>query len=254
MECPFVKEALSDKTQDVIRKNGLRNIAIMSIAPTGSISNIVLGYKTEEKNYIGVSGGVEPIFSTFYTRRSESFGNKFFKVFHSTIQAYIDKMGIQGEIDKANDIDEVLPEYLTRTAHKVDSIKRVGIQGVIQRYIDHSISSTINLPEDVEPETISDIYIKAWKHKLKGVTIYRDGSRFPILSTEKEMTEYQEMKSKTYSIVQENGENIELAGDDIFALPDGKLTTMYHYMKLMETEEAENNIEKATKNTEEVNA
>ena len=254
MECPFVKEALSDQTHTMIRKNGLRNIAIMSIAPTGSISNIVLGYKSKDKNYIGVSGGVEPIFSTFYTRRSESFGNKFFKVFHSTIQAYIDKMDIQKEIDATDNIDDVLPEYLTRTAHKIDSIRRVGIQGVIQKYIDHSISSTINLPEDVEPETISDIYIKAWKHKLKGVTIYRDGSRFPILSTEKEMTEYQEMKSKTYSILQENGENIEVAGDDIFSLPDGKLTTMYHYLKSIKKTEIENDMDEVTKNIEEVNA
>ena len=236
MECPFVKEALSEQTHNMIRKNGLRNIAIMSIAPTGSISNIVLGYRSEEKNYIGVSGGVEPIFSTFYTRRSESFGNKMFKVFHSTIQAYIDKMGIQEDVDKAEDVDEVLPEFLTRTAHKIDSVKRVGVQGVIQRYIDHSISSTINLPEDVNPETISDIYIKAWKNKLKGVTIYRDGSRFPILSVENKMTEFQEMKNKSFSIMQENGETIEMAGDDIFKRPDGKLTTMYHHLKTMKTE------------------
>ena len=140
MECPFIKEALSEQTHSMIKKNGLRNIAIMSIAPTGSISNIVLGYKSEEKNYIGVSGGVEPIFSVFYTRRSESFGNQIFKIFHSTIQAYIDKMGIQDAVDKAKKVDDVLPEYLTRTAHKIASIKRVNIQGVIQRYIDHSIS------------------------------------------------------------------------------------------------------------------
>jgi len=252
MKCPFVQEALSEQTHVMIKKNGLRNIAIMSIAPTGSISNIVLGYKNKKKNYIGVSGGVEPIFSTFYTRRSESFGNKFFKVFHSTIQAYIDKMGLQKEIDKADDIDTVLPDYLTRTAHKIDSIKRVGIQGVIQRYIDHSISSTINLPEDVEPETISDIYIKAWKKNLKGVTVYRDGSRFPILSTEKEMTEYQEMKSKTYSIMQENGEKIEILGDDLFKLPDGKLTTMYHYLKSIES--TPENMSEVVEKTEEVNA
>tara|TARA_Y100001970_G_scaffold16440_1_gene18499 strand:- start:1122 stop:3647 length:2526 start_codon:yes stop_codon:yes gene_type:complete len=231
MECPFVKEALSEQTHNMIRKNGLRNIAIMSIAPTGSISNIVLGYKGESKNYIGVSGGVEPIFSVFYTRRSESFGNKFFKVFHSTVQAYIDKMGIQEEIDKVDDVDKALPDYLTRTAHKIDSVKRVSVQGVIQRYIDHSISSTINLPEDVNPETISDIYIKAWKNKLKGVTIYRDGSRFPILSVENKMTEYQKLKEKTFSVIQENGETIEMNGDDIFKLPDGRLTTMYHYLK-----------------------
>ena len=207
----------------------------MSIAPTGSISNIVLGYKGEKKNYIGVSGGVEPIFSVFYTRRSESFGNKFFKVFHSTIQAYIDMNDLQEKVDQAEEVDSVLPEYLTRTAHKIDSIKRVNIQGVIQRYIDHSISSTINLPEDVNPETISDIYIKAWKNNLKGVTVYRDGSRFPILSTENKMTKYQELKTKTYSVMQDNGETVEILGDDIFKLPDGKLTTMYHHIKEMES-------------------
>ena len=67
-------------------------------------------------------------------------------------------MGLQKDLDETKDIESVLPDYLTRTAHKVDSMKRVKIQGVIQRYIDHSISSTINLPEDVEPEIISDIY------------------------------------------------------------------------------------------------
>ena len=254
MECPFVKEALSEQTHNMIRKNGLRNIAIMSIAPTGSISNIVLGYKGESKNYIGVSGGVEPIFSVFYTRRSESFGNKFFKVFHSTVQAYIDKMGIQEEIDKVDDVDKALPDYLTRTAHKIDSVKRVSVQGVIQRYIDHSISSTINLPEDVNPETISDIYIKAWKNKLKGVTIYRDGSRFPILSVENKMTEYQKLKEKTFSVIQENGETIDMNGDDIFKLPDGRLTTMYHYLKGNNTEGESEETSKELTVTEEVKA
>ena len=63
----------------------------MSIAPTGSISNIVLGMKVKDKHYIGVSGGIEPIFALYYTRRTESFGkNEFYKVFHSTVQAYID--------------------------------------------------------------------------------------------------------------------------------------------------------------------
>ena len=255
MECPFVKEALSEQTHSMIRKNGLRNIAIMSIAPTGSISNIVLGYKGEKKNYIGVSGGVEPIFSVFYTRRSESFGNKFFKVFHSTIQAYIDMNDLQEKVDQAEDVDSVLPEYLTRTAHKIDSIKRVNIQGVIQRYIDHSISSTINLPEDVNPETISDIYIKAWKNNLKGVTVYRDGSRFPILSTENKMTKYQELKTKTYSVMQDNGETVEILGDDIFKLPDGKLTTMYHHLKDIESPiDTKEDTVNDTKITEEIDA
>ena len=61
MKCPFIEEALNDQTKQTIAENGIRNIAIMSIAPTGSISNIVLSYKNGNKNYIGVSGGVEPI-------------------------------------------------------------------------------------------------------------------------------------------------------------------------------------------------
>ncbi len=231
MECPFVVEALSDETKATILENGLRNIAIMSIAPTGSISNIVLSYQQENKNYIGVSGGVEPIFATHYTRRSESFGNKFFKVFHSTIQAYIDINNLENEIENTKDVEQVLPEYLTRTAHKINSEKRVEIQGMIQKYIDHSISSTINLPEDINPEIISDIYLKAWKEKLKGVTIYRDGSRFPILSTEGELSDFQLQKEKQFKITNDAGEEKTYNGDEIIKLPNGQLTTIYHYIK-----------------------
>jgi ribonucleoside-diphosphate reductase alpha chain len=236
MKCPFVTEALSKETQTQIRENGLRNIAIMSIAPTGSISNIVLSYQKDNKNYIGVSGGVEPIFATHYTRRSESFGNKFFKVFHSTVQAYIDINNLQKQVDEAEDIESVLPEFLLRTAHKIDSHRRVEIQGLIQKYIDHSISSTINLPEDIKPEIISDIYLKAWKEKLKGVTIYRDGSRFPILSTEGKLSDFQKNKEKQFKITNENNEDIVAKGDDIIKLPDGSLTTMYHYVKNSDTQ------------------
>ena len=234
MECPFIQESLSEETQNMIRENGIRNIAIMSIAPTGSISNIVLGYQNEGKNYIGVSGGVEPIFAIYYTRRSESLDqgrNKFFKVFHSTVQAYIDKMGLQEKIDSAENIEDVLPDYFSRTAHLINSEKRVDIQGVIQKYVDHSISSTINLPEDVNPEVISDVYLKAWKNKLKGVTVYRDGSRFPILSVEGELSEFQKQKGKMYTIANENGETVEVNGDEIMKMPDGSLTTVYHYLK-----------------------
>ncbi len=236
MECPFIEEALNEQTKQTIAENGIRNIAIMSIAPTGSISNIVLSYQNGKKNYIGVSGGVEPIFATYYTRRTESFkdDNKFYKVFHSTVQAYIDQYELQPKIDEMEedkDIETILPDFLTRTSHKIDSKKRVDIQGIIQKYIDHSISSTINLPEDVQPELISDIYIQAWENKLKGVTIYRDGSRFPILSTEGELTKFQEEKDKKFVITNDDGEEVEVNGDDIMKLADGSLVTMYHYLK-----------------------
>jgi len=224
-ECPFYQEALNDETKSSITKNGLRNIAIMSIAPTGSISNIVLGYENNGKNYIGVSGGVEPIFSVSYTRRSESF-NKRFKVFHSTIQAYIDLM----DIDSKGKEEEVLPEYFFRTAHSIIPEKRVKLQGIIQKYIDHSISSTINLPEDVEPEVISDIYFMAWQKKSKGVTIYRDGSRFPILSVENKLTKFQTYKDKKFEILDDDGEKVVVKGDHVMKCDNGKLTTLYHYM------------------------
>ena len=233
MKCPFIEAALSKETQLLIRENGIRNIAIMSIAPTGSISNIVKGIQVGEKNYIGVSGGVEPIFALYYTRRTESFGkNEFYKVFHSSVQAYIDKMELTEEVEAADKIEDILPDYFLRTAHHIKPDKRVEIQGLIQRYIDHSISSTINLPEDVRPEVISDIYIKAWKKDLKGVTIYRDGSRFPILSTEEtELTEFQKIKENEFKISVDGNEIITANGEEIIKLPDGTLTTVYHYLK-----------------------
>ena len=232
MECPFIEAALSKETQLLIRENGIRNIAIMSIAPTGSISNIVKGIQVGEKNYIGVSGGVEPIFALYYTRRTESFSkNEFYKVFHSSVQAYIDKMELTDEAESADKIEDILPDYFLRTAHHIKPDKRVEIQGLIQRYIDHSISSTINLPEDVRPEVISDIYLKAWKKDLKGVTIYRDGSRFPILSTENELTEFQKIKDNEFKISVDGNEIIVANGEEIIKLPDGTLTTVYHYLK-----------------------
>ena len=232
MKCPFIEAALSKETQSLIRENGIRNIAIMSIAPTGSISNIIKGIQVGGKNYIGVSGGVEPIFALYYTRRTESFKkNEFYKVFHSTVQAYIDKMDLREELEAADKIEDILPDYFLRTAHHIKPDKRVEIQGLIQRYIDHSISSTINLPEDVQPEVISDIYLKAWKKNLKGVTIYRDGSRFPILSTETELTEFQKIKENEFKISVDGDEIITANGEEIIKLPDGSLTTVYHYMK-----------------------
>src|SRR3989338_2217718 len=153
-ECPFFKEALSPEIQQKIKEKGLRNVAILSIAPTGTISNIVLGFVNPQtdKHYIGVSGGIEPIFSMFYTRRAESFGNKMFKVFHSTVQGYIDMKELQGKIEEARNLDDmrkVLPAHFFRTAHFISPEKRVLIQGIAQRYVDHSISSTVNLPESI---------------------------------------------------------------------------------------------------------
>lgn len=230
----FFKEALSQETKELIRNKGLRNIAVLSIAPTGTISSIVLGYKLEEKNFIGVSGGIEPIFALYYTRRSESFGNQMFKVFHSTVDAYIQKYKLGDKVQDSRNIDDlrqILPPYFFRTAHFIEPSKRVLIQGLWQKYIDHSISSTVNLPQDIEPEVISNIYFDAWKRGLKGITIYREGSRYPILSTEGKMSEFDTIKNKKFTIQLDNGEVIEKNGDDIITLPNNRLTTVYHTIK-----------------------
>ena len=231
LRCPFIKQALSSETINLIRQNGLRNLAIMSIAPTGSISNIVLAFKSAKHHYIGVSGGIEPIFALYYTRRSESFGNKFFKVFHSTVQAYLDHMDLQEDADNAQDLMDLLPRCFGSTAHRIDPAHRVKIQSTCQKYIDHSISSTVNLPEDIEPEVISDIYLMAWKNGLKGITIYRDGSRFAILTTDGQKTSFQEAREKDYEIIQPDGSTIRCKGEEILKLPNGALTTAYHYLR-----------------------
>ena len=234
-QCPFYKEALTEETKAMIKENALRNIAIMSIAPTGSISNIVLGFEHDDRHYIGVSGGIEPIFALYYTRRSESFDNQFFKVFHPTVQAYLDLKGLQQASQSARseeDLRQLLPAHFFRTAHHVKPEFRVKMQAVCQKYIDHSISSTINLPEDVHPEMLSRIYFMAWKEGLKGVTVYRAGSRFPILSVEGQKTEFQKFKEKTFVIRDKTAEKIfEVSGDEPIVLPDGSLTTIYHLVK-----------------------
>ena len=233
--CPFFTEAISPEVQQMVKEKGLRNVALLSIAPTGTISNIVLGFVNKEtgKHYIGVSGGIEPIFSLYYTRRAESFGNQMFKVFHSTVKAYIDMHNLTEKVEGARNTEElqkVLPAHFFRTAHFISPEKRVKIQGIAQDYIDHSISSTVNLPDSIDPETISDIYLDAWRNGLKGITIYRDGSRYPILSVDKKQTEFQGVKDKKFRVKIKEKE-MTLRGDEVFLLPSGQLSTPFHAMQ-----------------------
>ncbi|MFP4402584.1 MAG: adenosylcobalamin-dependent ribonucleoside-diphosphate reductase [Candidatus Nanoarchaeia archaeon] len=222
---PFFVEILEDDVKELVREHGVRNIAILSIAPTGTISNAITGFRTPTKNYVGVSGGIEPIFALYYQRRSEQMNQGgVYNVFHSTIQAYLD-VNNQSHLLTADpdEVNKELPNYMHRTAHKITPAMRVKIQGIAQKYVDHSISSTINLSEDIDPETISNIYLDAWKNGLKGITIYRDGSRFPILSIEGEETEFQRFKDKKFKV----GDQV-LRGNDVIVDNSGKLTTLYH--------------------------
>jgi len=203
LQNPFIKESIHEKVKELIRKYGIRNIAVLSIAPTGTISNIVKSFEYNGKNYLGVSGGIEPVFEMFYLRRTESFDRNIqYKVFHSTIQAYIDMKGINKHVQDAEGLKELKTYFhrFLRTAHVIDPFKRIEIQAIAQRYIYHSISSTINLPEEVNPELLSKLYFYAWKAGLKSVTIYREGSRFPILKRLREKSKFDEFKNKIFEI------------------------------------------------------
>ena len=228
--CPFFKEALAESTQTLIRQKGLRNIALLAIAPTGTLSNTVLGYTSGNKNYLGVSSGIEPIFSLSYTRRAESLDKQFYKVFHPTVQAYIDEKGLSEKAQAAEKLEDVLPSFFFRTAHNIEPAMRIRIQGTFQEFIDHSISGTVNLPEDISPEAISDIYLDAWKHNLKGITTYRHGSRYPILLVEGEQTDFQKYKDAEF-VFTVDGQEVSHKGDDVVLLPDGQLASAYEAAK-----------------------
>lgn len=165
-------QRLPKEILEKIEQYGIRNSEMLSIAPTGSIS-ILAG---------NVSSGIEPIFSLKYTRYS--LGN-FYYVYHPLVKKYLNKKD-----DEITDEDlKNLPDYF-RTAHEIDWEYRVKLQGLIQKYVDSAISSTINLPNDTDVETVKKLYFLAWKEGCKGITIYREGSREGVLITE-------ESKAKT---------------------------------------------------------
>ncbi len=152
-----------------IKKNGLRNAALLTVPPVGSGSVLA-----------GCSSGIEPIFSLSYVRKSKSLSKSEFEVSHPLVRAYLEKTGLSS-------INELPQTFVT--AHEIEPMMRVRMQATIQKHIDHAISSTVNLAKDVSPETIGDIYFEAWKAGCKGITVYREGSREGILLTQAEAKE-----------------------------------------------------------------
>ena len=170
----FVQD-LPKKLQNKIKKNGVRNCTLTTVAPTGSGAIVAR-----------VTSGVEPIFATSYQRKvkkNDSLGKEFdtFTVYHPVVKEMFGT-------------DENLPEYVV-TAHNVDPFFRVKMQGVVQKYIDSSISSTVNLAEETTVDTVADIYMTAYKADLKGITVYREGSREGILITDDKSSENEEQNS-----------------------------------------------------------
>jgi len=168
---------------------GRRNIALLTIAPTGTTS---LMSQT--------SSGIEPVFMPVYKRRRkvnpndkdarvdfvDEVGDSWeeYVVFHPRFKQWMEVNGLdltknyaQKELDK---LVELSPYYKS-TSNDVDYLKKVKMQGEIQKWIDHSISVTINMPSDVTEELVGAVYMEAWKSGCKGVTVYRDGSRSGVL-------------------------------------------------------------------------
>lgn len=172
-------------------KYGRRNISWSTVAPTGTVSIMA-----------GTSSGIEPVFMPFYQRKRkcmdakdrvdyvDKVGEKYtlFIVVHPNLKRWAVTTLNYSE-EEVNDWSvgvwhEVWKEspYYGSTAPEIDWRQRVKLQGVVQKYITHSISSTVNLAKETTEEEIADIYIEAWKQGLKGITIYRDGCREGVLT------------------------------------------------------------------------
>ena len=180
-------------------EHGRRNVSLSTLAPTGTTSLMTQ-----------TTSGVEPLFMPFYKRRkkvnpddsnvrvdfTDQNGDAWqeYFVLHPKFKEWILLQFSPLKVNFDNCSKEDLQEWFEQspwygsTANDIDWIRRVEIQGVIQKYVSHSISSTINLPNDVKEEEVSRIYLEAWKKGLKGITVYRDGSRSGVLVSDKEET------------------------------------------------------------------
>ena len=194
---PFInriKDADEDLYNDMV-KSGRRNIACLTIAPTGTTSIMTQ-----------TTSGIEPVFMPVYKRRRkvnpndtnvridfvDELGDAFeeYVVFH---HKFVTWMTVNGFEVKSNysqeELDDLVAKspYYKATANDIDWLNKVRMQGKIQKWVDHSISVTINLPNDVSEDLVNQLYVEAWRCGCKGCTVYRDGSRSGVLiSTKKE--------------------------------------------------------------------
>ncbi|TDG35512.1 adenosylcobalamin-dependent ribonucleoside-diphosphate reductase [Pedobacter changchengzhani] len=188
---PFVLrlKAQDEELYNQMRKFGRRNIALLTIAPTGTTS---LMSQT--------SSGIEPVFLPVYKRRRkvnpndknvrvdfvDEVGDSWeeYIVFHHKFKIWMEVNGYNTDKNYAqeelNDLIAKSP-YYKATSNDVDYLEKVRMQGAIQKWVDHSISVTINMPNDVSEDLVGELYMEAWKVGCKGVTVYRDGSRSGVL-------------------------------------------------------------------------
>lgn len=174
---------------DLMVKYGRRNIACLTIAPTGTTSILTQ-----------TTSGIEPVFLPVYKRRRkvnandkevrvdfvDESGDAFeeYVVYHPKFITWMNINGIEVKDNYAQEqIDEIVAKspYYKATSNDVDWLNKVKMQGAVQKWVDHSISVTINLPNDVSEDMVNKLYVEAWKSGCKGCTVYRDGSRSGVL-------------------------------------------------------------------------
>ena len=174
---------------EMMKQYGRRNIACLTIAPTGTTSLMTQ-----------TTSGIEPVFMAVYKRRRkvnpndpkvhidyvDESGDAFeeYIVYHQKFLTWMKANGYDVEKNYTQEeLDELLSQspYHKATANDVDWVEKVRMQGAIQKWVDHSISVTVNLPNDITEEVVNEIYITAWKSGCKGCTIYRDGSRSGVM-------------------------------------------------------------------------
>lgn len=188
---PFIlrlKEA-DEKLYYEMLEYGRRNIALLTIAPTGTTSLMTQ-----------TTSGIEPVFLPVYKRRRkvnpndknvridfvDEVGDSWeeYLVFHHKFKQWMSVKGIDTEKNYSQEELQKIVEsspYFKATSNDVDWLSKVRLQGAVQKWVDHSISVTINLPNDVSEELVGKLYLEAWKAGCKGVTVYRDGSRSGVL-------------------------------------------------------------------------
>lgn len=174
---PFIRQNADSTTCDFIRKYGLYNSQLLTVAPTGTLSTM-----------LGISGGIEPIFAKSYKRKTESL--------HGESRYYDVLTPIYAKYAQENNltVNDRFPDWFVDSS-EISPVQRVKMQAAWQKGIDASISSTVNLPNSATVDDISTIYMEAWKNGLKGITVYRSGCmREGVLVTETPTEKSSELK------------------------------------------------------------
>lgn len=197
LKSPYLKAVCSQSTLECVERNGLRNSQILTIAPTGTLSTM-----------LEISGGIEPIFNISYTRKTESLGDgdQYYTVYTPIIKQYMEAKGLTSE--------DQIPNHIKITAMNLKPKQRVEMQGIWQHYIDASISSTVNLPNEATIEDVYEIYMYAYERGLKGITIFRDGCKRLAILSNTTTTKEEETEEKPLGLAR--GELKDIADDTTY--------------------------------------